>query len=64
MWPNFVLPGDISANARYYTRDVVSNPFTLNSDSTLTVPNTVANGADIDMDYLDAVTTEKVVVRA
>jgi len=62
--PNFVLPGDISANARYYKRDVVNNPFTLNSDSTLTVPNTVANGADIDIDYLDAVTTEKVVVRA
>jgi len=62
--PNFVLPGDISANARYYKRDVVTNPFTLNNDSTLTVPDRIANGAEIDMEYLDSVTTQKVLIKA
>jgi O-succinylbenzoate synthase len=62
--PNFVLPGDISANARYFTRDVVTNPFLLNDDSSLTVPNSIGNGAQLDMDYLDSITTHKIIVKA
>ncbi|MEZ4673634.1 MAG: o-succinylbenzoate synthase [Caldilineaceae bacterium] len=58
--PNFKLPGDISANARYYKQDIVTNPFTLNSDSTLTVLNTPGNGAIVDEDFLEEVTVAKV----
>jgi O-succinylbenzoate synthase len=55
--PNFTLPGDISANDRYYARDIVSNPFTLNQeDSTLTVPTASGSGAMVDEDFLDEVT--------
>ena len=54
--PNFSLPGDISANDRYFARDIVRNPFTLNPDSTLTVPTAPGNGALVDEDYLDEVT--------
>jgi len=61
--PNFQLPGDISANARYFERDIVTNPFTLNGDSTLTVPSGPGCGAMVDEDYLDAVTVEKWEVR-
>lgn len=57
--PNFTLPGDISANDRYFKRDIVKNPFTLNPDSTLTVPTGVGHGAIVDEDYLDNVTTER-----
>ncbi|GIV67208.1 o-succinylbenzoate synthase [Caldilinea sp.] len=57
--PNFTLPGDISANDRYFKRDIVRNPFTLNPDSTLTVPTGVGHGAIVDEDYLDDVTTER-----
>jgi len=57
--PNFTLPGDISANDRYFTRDIVKNPFTLNPDSTLTVPTGIGHGAIVDEDYLDEVTTER-----
>ncbi|OUC06458.1 O-succinylbenzoate synthase, partial [Litorilinea aerophila] len=46
--PNFSLPGDISANARYFARDIVHNPFTLNEDSTLTVPTAPGCGAEVD----------------
>jgi len=58
--PNFSLPGDISANARYYKQDIVKNPFSLNDDSTLTVLKTPGNGAIVDEDFLDEVTVAKV----
>ncbi len=60
--PNFKLPGDISANNRYYKRDIVKNPFTLNDDSTLTVLTTPGNGAMVDEAYLDEVTVERVAI--
>lgn len=58
--PNFTLPGDISANDRYFKRDIVSNPFTLNSNSTLTVPKGPGHGALVDEAYLEEVTVDKV----
>jgi o-succinylbenzoate synthase len=61
--PNFSLPGDISANDRYYARDVVTNPFTLNSDSTLSVPQAVGSGAEIDMEFLESITVERMEFR-
>ncbi len=36
--PNFTLPGDISASARYYRQDIAEPDFVLNDDSTLSVP--------------------------
>jgi len=36
--PNFTLPGDISASARYYQKDIAEPNFVLNDDSTLSVP--------------------------
>jgi O-succinylbenzoate synthase len=36
--PNFALPGDISASARYYRQDIAEPNFVLNEDSTLSVP--------------------------
>jgi O-succinylbenzoate synthase len=62
--PNFSLPGDISANARYFARDIVHNPFTLNEDSTLTVPTAPGCGAEVDEAYLDEVTVERWEMRA
>ncbi len=60
--PNFTLPGDISANARYFKRDIVTNPFTLNDDSTLSVLHTPGSGAIVDEAYLEEVTVAKVVL--
>ncbi len=55
--PTSRLPGDISANDRYYARDIVTNPFTLNTeDSTLTVPTGIGSGAIVDEEFLDEVT--------
>lgn len=57
--PNFALPGDVSENADYFERDIVTNPFHLNPDSTLTVSDLPGNGVVVDLDYLRAVTVRQ-----
>ncbi len=61
---NFVLPGDISASARYFAEDVARPNFTLNPDSTITVPHTVGLGVTLDTKRLAAVRQQHLVVRA
>jgi O-succinylbenzoate synthase len=47
--PNFSLPGDISASARYFPEDLITEPFTLNrEDSTLTVPTGLGLGVTVN----------------
>lgn len=45
--PNFTLPGDISASARYYRQDIAEPNFALNDDSTLTVPSEPGLGVHV-----------------
>lgn len=45
--PNFTLPGDISASNRYYKEDIAEPAFTLNEDSTLSVPTAVGLGVNV-----------------
>jgi O-succinylbenzoate synthase len=47
--PGFVLPGDISASARYYARDITRETFTLNPDSTISVPTAPGLGVTVDL---------------
>ncbi len=37
--PNFTLPGDVSASARYFETEIVAEPFTVAADGTMTVPD-------------------------
>lgn len=46
--PGFTLPGDISASDRYYQRDITTERFTLNPDSTITIPEGPGLGITID----------------
>jgi O-succinylbenzoate synthase len=57
--PNFVLPGDISASDRYYARDITNETFSLNSDSTITVPGGHGLGVTINEDALKEFTLNK-----
>jgi O-succinylbenzoate synthase len=51
--PGFVLPGDISASERYFWRDIIDPPFTLNADdSTMSVPDGPGLGVTLDGDFL------------
>jgi O-succinylbenzoate synthase len=52
----FVLPGDISATDRYYDSDIAQPEFTLNSDSTIDVPERPGLGVDIIQSELDRAT--------
>jgi O-succinylbenzoate synthase len=57
--PGFSLPGDISANDRYFENDIVLNPFKLNSNGTLDVPDLPGCGAIVDEEFLERITLEK-----
>ena len=58
---NFKLPGDISASKRYFYQDIVLNPFELNRDGTLDVPDKPGNGAVVDEKFLEKITIEKLI---
>lgn len=53
--PGFTLPGDTSASARYFRRDVTT-PFVLR-DGCLDVPTGAGIGIEPDLGYLDSITT-------
>ncbi len=57
--PGFTLPGDISATARYYHDDIATAFFLNEEDSTITVPQGVGLGIEVDMDRLEAVSSKK-----
>jgi O-succinylbenzoate synthase len=56
--PGFTLPGDISASARFYTRDIVTEPAVL-EDGHVRVPTGPGLGVEIDEAALDAVTVRR-----
>ncbi len=51
--PGFSLPGDISASSRYFTEDLVEQPFMLNANSTLSVPSGPGLGIKLRQDILE-----------
>lgn len=55
--PGFTLPGDISAAARYWNRDIVTEPAVLEADGTIRVPTGPGIGVEVDLDVLADVTT-------
>lgn len=47
--PAFTLPGDISATDRYWQEDIADPPFTLNPNSTISVPTAAGIGVQVDL---------------
>ncbi len=60
--PNFNLPGDVSASDRYYKRDITFERFSLNSDSTISVPDGHGLGVTVDEAALKSYTKAKLTV--
>ena len=50
--PGFTLPGDISASDRYYGEDITQQRFSLNPDSTITVPTEPGLGITLDREAM------------
>ncbi|OLZ10878.1 o-succinylbenzoate synthase [Sulfobacillus thermosulfidooxidans] len=53
----FTLPGDTSASDRYFWQDIITEPFALNADGTLTVPTGFGIGVDLDPKRMQEVCT-------
>lgn len=62
--PNFTLPGDISASDRYYHEDITNETFTLNPESTITVPDKPGLGVTVNQDALKRATIHSEVYSA
>jgi O-succinylbenzoate synthase len=62
--PGFNLPGDLSASDRYFERDLTREPFLLNADSTLDVPQGAGLGVEIDLAQLKRQTLRSETLRA
>ncbi len=60
--PGFVLPGDISASARYFHQDLVEPPFEIQPDGTMAVPTGLGIGVDVMRDRVEAATRRRVVI--
>jgi O-succinylbenzoate synthase len=57
--PNFVLPGDVSASKRYWTRDIITPAVEVSAQGTITAPTGPGFGYEIDHDFLNSVTVRE-----
>ena len=56
----FTLPGDISASSRYFERDLISPEVTVASDGTVTVPDAIGLGFEVDSYFIERQTETRV----
>jgi len=56
----FTLPGDISASSRYFERDLISPEVTVASDGTVTVPDAIGLGFEVDTAFIERQTETRV----
>jgi O-succinylbenzoate synthase len=52
----FTLPGDVSASARYWERDIIEPPVTVTEQGTINVPSSPGIGFEVDEKYVEALT--------
>lgn len=61
----FTMPGDLSPSARYWTRDVVTPPWTMSAHGEVAVPlDRPGLGVEIDADFIDDCTVRSVTMDA
>ena len=59
--PGFTEPGDLSPSARYWSRDIVRPAWTMDAAGLVRVPlETPGLGVEVDVDYIDELTTRVV----
>jgi O-succinylbenzoate synthase len=57
--PNFVLPGDVSASKRYWSRDIIQPAVETTPNGTITVRDEPGFGYEIDFDFLKTITVRE-----
>ena len=55
----FTLPGDVSASARYWERDVIAPEVVVSSRGTIVPPSAPGIGFDVDETYIESLTTRR-----
>lgn len=58
--PGFTLPGDISASARYFERDIITPGVTVDADGTVAVPDGPGLGVEVDRGLIERRTETRV----
>jgi len=56
----FTLPGDISASARYFERDLISPEVTVAADGTVAVPDEIGLGFKVEVPFIESRTETRV----
>jgi O-succinylbenzoate synthase len=62
--PNFQLPGDVSASARYWSQDVIEPEVTVSKTGEIMVPKTVGSGYKVLPERIEALTVRRQTLRA
>jgi O-succinylbenzoate synthase len=62
--PNFRLPGDVSASARYFATEIIGEPFTVDKNGTMKVPTKPGIGVTVLEDVIRKIATERKEFRA
>ena len=61
--PNFSLPGDVSASARYWERDVIEPAVTVSAEGEIRVPTGVGSGFAVDRARIERLTVRGLELR-
>lgn len=62
--PNFSLPGDVSASARYWTQDIIEPEVTVSRKGEIVVPTEVGSGFRVLRDRIEDLTVRRQTLRA
>ena len=60
---NFTLPGDTSASARYWHRDVIDPEVKIDRDGYATLPEKPGIGYDVNNEFLDSIVHQREIIR-
>jgi len=57
--PNFVLPGDVSASKRYWSRDIITPPVETTPRGTILLRDQPGFGYNLDHDFIRHITVRE-----
>jgi len=61
---NFVLPGDVSASARYWVDDIIEPEVKVSRAGEILIPDVPGRGYEVRTDLVDQLTVRKETIRA
>jgi O-succinylbenzoate synthase len=62
--PNFSLPGDVSASARYWAEDIIEPEVTVSSKGEIEVPTGIGSGYAVRRERIESLTVRRQTLRA